>query len=743
MLASKSPLGVTSRCHICQSQILNAFISSFQSPVNARLVWPLSRSLTLGPSHSRNVETTQEEPCPDEAFVPDKPQESVGLEFRNPQSGHEKLVPWYLKTQQNVSEPSSFDQRQSLPKLPHNSPPLLQPLLQHLSIDIGLDYLSLFDLRKLDPPPALGSNLLMIIGTARSKKHLNVSADRLCRWLRTHHKLSPVADGLLGRNELKLKLKRKARRNRILSAAGGSDLTPMDDGITTGWICINVGAVEDGRLELNGDSNPHSGFVGFGNCSRTVKVVVQVMTEETRSDLDLESLWQGVLDRAHRKEMQDEDWPGGQGHPSERNKRHSNRPMTNTKESYTLSQRPLHSTIAQQTRDIHTSRPISSASNVQTTEETNPVHVEDSEADQQSNKTAFNLSDATTAWAPQQPSENYENIVFETPMFSDQEIRSGIALGYHLDLLSRFSPKTALRALGSSYDDNSSPFLASFHANIPPFPSLAHWDTIIRLHVVALSLNHPEYGKSGLVSILRRMEESSSSMPASIFISVIDILLNAPHSFDETTTERRSITTLPGKHSFRRSLSLAFEVLEMMEDHGHSVLEEEILLSLHNAVSHPRFHEQLVHEDRGKIVRSNQYRLRQALAVLFPHTHSAALDLAMLRTYAKQSNWDAFWDIWNEIPLSMRSRSSEMYQVLFDEVANSGSQNHARRVLEYRFPEMNVEDPPISLVTDTAVAVYKCVLAAGYENYNAHWRDVSRACKAEAQKLIETRKAEQ
>ena len=82
----------------------------------------------------------------------------------------------------------------------------------------------------------------MLIGTARSEKHLHVSADRLCRWLRSTYKLRPNADGLLGRNELKLKLKRKAKKAKLL---GSSTDENADDGVRTGWVCVDVGVVQE------------------------------------------------------------------------------------------------------------------------------------------------------------------------------------------------------------------------------------------------------------------------------------------------------------------------------------------------------------------------------------------------------------------------------------------------------------------------------------------------------------------
>lgn len=210
-------------------------------------------------------------------------------------------TPWYLQveTPQRISNP--LLERQRIPKLPPDPPALLRPMLEHISIDLGLDDLAIFDLRDIDPPPALGANLLMILGTARSEKHLHVSADRFCRWLKVTHKLSPSADGLLGRGELKLKLRRKARRDRLLSNVGSSERGNADDGLRTGWICVNIGTIEDGRSPVEGFAG-QEGYVGFGSEAGGVKVVIQMLTQEKRDELDLEDLWGKTLRRHERKE---------------------------------------------------------------------------------------------------------------------------------------------------------------------------------------------------------------------------------------------------------------------------------------------------------------------------------------------------------------------------------------------------------------------------------------------------------
>lgn len=223
-------------------------------------------------------------------------------------------LPWYLQV--NTPKPPApshpLAERQIIPELPSNPPTILSPILQYLSIDSGLDNLSLIDLRHLDPPPALGANLLMIIGTARSVKHLNVSADRFCRWLRSKYKIRPYADGLLGRNELKLKLRRKARRLKLAQSVGNTLESSKDDGITTGWICVNLGSVEGVGDEIRAGEDKEvdqttaqaaeeiqqntalsdDGYIGFGSRSTAPRIVVQMFTEEKRAEMDLEGLWE-------------------------------------------------------------------------------------------------------------------------------------------------------------------------------------------------------------------------------------------------------------------------------------------------------------------------------------------------------------------------------------------------------------------------------------------------------------------
>lgn len=230
-------------------------------------------------------------------------------------------TPWYLQVDAPVppAPSNALLDRQLVPTVPQDAPPILSPILTYLSDTAGLDNLLLLDLRHLDPPPALGANLIMLIGTARSVKHLNVSADRFCRWCRSNYKLRPYADGLLGRNELKLKLRRKARRQKLAQSVGNTLEQNRDDGITTGWVCVNVGAVDEAVMveaarediqvaaesldsEEDEYENPDDGYVGFGSRSTAPRIVVQMFTEEKRLEMDLEGLWEVRTSRRANKE---------------------------------------------------------------------------------------------------------------------------------------------------------------------------------------------------------------------------------------------------------------------------------------------------------------------------------------------------------------------------------------------------------------------------------------------------------
>jgi hypothetical protein len=318
------------RCHGCRYSVLEAFASLSGVPLTIaarhalKVAKPQQRRQYTSSLSSRTP-AIESSPAPAEKIHSGTP----------PPTQVPESIPWYLRipdpTPPNPVSP--LVALQEIPPLPPNPPSILQPILDRLSTEIGLDNLTILDLRNLHPPPALGANLIMVIGTARSVKHLNTGADRFCRWLRGHWKLTPFADGLLGRNELKLRLRRKARREKMMGLVGGREVASADYGITTGWVCVNVGMVdqnlkpradvaesatstateaeahasdideeeyqnpslesfEQDEEELEVDRGTDDDYIGFGSRTLLPRIVVQMFTEEKRLEMDLEGLWE-------------------------------------------------------------------------------------------------------------------------------------------------------------------------------------------------------------------------------------------------------------------------------------------------------------------------------------------------------------------------------------------------------------------------------------------------------------------
>ncbi|RFU77328.1 hypothetical protein TARUN_4880 [Trichoderma arundinaceum] len=208
-------------------------------------------------------------------------------------------TPWFLDVQPPRHAP--LQHIASLPKVPEDAPHLLEPMMKYIYEDMGLDELSMLDLRDLDPPAALGANLIMIFGTARSERHLHVSAGRFVRWLRRNHKVGARADGLIGPGELKTKLRRLRKKAKMLGT-NTTILPGADNGISTGWVCVNFKAHDLGVQESS-NYDESGRFSGFGAPLMGTTVVVQCMTESRRNELDLETLWRGIL-RRNIEEMQ-------------------------------------------------------------------------------------------------------------------------------------------------------------------------------------------------------------------------------------------------------------------------------------------------------------------------------------------------------------------------------------------------------------------------------------------------------
>ncbi len=209
-------------------------------------------------------------------------------------------MPWFLEEEPPQHPPSQH--QQTLPVAPEGAPPVVEPMMKYIFEDMGLDDLALFDLRELDPHAALGPNLIMVFGTARSEKHLHVSAGRFVRWIRKNHQFEAKADGLIGAGELRTKLRRLRKKAKLMGT--NANIIPRgDNGISTGWICVSFNT-DDGVSNADANFDATGRMAGFDAGAAGTTIVVQCLTEARRQELDLEALWETMLKKSFRDSRQ-------------------------------------------------------------------------------------------------------------------------------------------------------------------------------------------------------------------------------------------------------------------------------------------------------------------------------------------------------------------------------------------------------------------------------------------------------
>lgn len=280
-------------CRQCQTAIFRAVVSrpattsilSISRQQHRQL--PILTRRFISQQKSTDTETSKDQ----NASPKDETEDA--LESKEAASS-EGDVPWFLEVEPPRHPPSQH--KVELPKIPEDAPAFLEPMVKYIFEDMGLDDISLLDLRELDPPAALGPNLIMLFGTARSERHLHVSSGRFVRWLKRTQDISARADGLIGPGELRTKLRRLRKKAKLLGT-NTAIIPGGDNGISTGWVCVNF-SFNDGKSAEQASFDETGRFSGFGAPQTGTTVVVQCMTETRRGELELEPLWQGVLKRS-------------------------------------------------------------------------------------------------------------------------------------------------------------------------------------------------------------------------------------------------------------------------------------------------------------------------------------------------------------------------------------------------------------------------------------------------------------
>ena len=681
-MAARS-LQVTSRCLHCHYQTLNTFaafanlsihpLPRQRSYKNREAVSGTFRHYSVIPAqedggtvHAKNAEQPSLEQSP--------PSDDL-IENTTPKAqpaAKESPLPWYLQLQSSDQTKSPFPERQKLPDLPADSPPDLLPILEHLSVDIGLEELTLLDLRKLDPPPALGANLIMIFGTTRSERHLHVSADRFCRWLRSNYKLTPYADGLLGRNELKLKLRRKAKRAKLLGSARTSKATEEDDGIRTGWVCVNVGSIDKGEgIEKSLDGQ---GIVGFGGREDGTKLVVQMMTEEKREEVGLENLWGGFLRRQNKKEAKS----------IGSDKKELQTDFLSSNEVGSSTEAPTHA-IAD-TPSLATSSLNLVA---------NPLIRKKCLYSPRSMISTIRVNLHTNITRPSSSSVCIPSI-WSTPIrsiaMSTPPRANPAKLNSHLEHLSQMSQIDAVKALGAGPQDrNSTPFLRSFYDSMLLFPDLQDWETRFDFLLLATKVGHSKYTTSCLIELLYGMQESLIVVPPALLEKFIEALLVREDNINKDKYHLDAIKELLEDMSLRGTFFLSVHTIE------------KLLLRFIRA------------QRPSGALRRNETAFRHVLNLIQARKLSltdTSQHARIMQALALAGDWDDYWYYWRGFPRCMQRRSQSLYAEMFRHAAASCHQTLCVQALSTSIPEMSVEVPPVLISGDLAMSIMQCLLVA-------------------------------
>ncbi|GAD91816.1 conserved hypothetical protein [Paecilomyces variotii No. 5] len=664
-------------CHACRRNVVQSFLAG--SGVSITSTISPARSLYHRRMLSSAAGLRSEHTSSNNADI-SVSTDSRGSKEATTGSNPDVHIPWYLQVETPSTESHPLAHKQQLPPLPENPPPILQDILQHTSVDIGLDDLALFDLRGLDPPPALGGNVIMIIGTARSVKHLNVSADRLCRWLRSTYKLRPYADGLLGRNELKIKLRRKARRARIASSSGAT-LEQKDDGITTGWICVNAGIVEDSE-SLRESRVRDESFEGFGKIAGGTRIIVQMFTEEKRAEINLEGLWSAALEKKAQRNHQDiaidapelksEEVRAFPGIFDQSSSDRGIPPITR-----------ISATIPSGRRSLHTSSSNSSSGS----------STRDADVSGEEDRLGSNSSIPASQ-------------VSSGPM---------IDIDLLLQCLSGLSDEMLRCEFGHGLDDRDSTlFLRLFYSRLDGSAPEQIIAAQLRLMCMAISVHHPSYHKDQLWEAFQEYTSYGYPVSDKLGFDVFSALLT-PSGVDADAGHSQDSLSTPDRE-------LALRVVDYLSLQGTDVLNMRVFNILYEAASHsapsseneaPSKHAldgeaATPVEDLCELQYLNVTRVSKIIEAL-------DLDIdpiqarVLLYLQFRNGDFDGFWKLWHKLPIHGIRRSLADYELLFGLHAELGDVRRARDCILAWVPMMEREEPPVPLTGELAELILTCL----------------------------------
>ncbi|KAI3316607.1 hypothetical protein HD806DRAFT_517109 [Xylariaceae sp. AK1471] len=692
-MAAARPALSAAGCSHCRSLVLNLFAStalrstpvvrSSLSSTRAHTVstlpirrfssFPKPNSPISDAEHGQNTRVVEEELENNDDEVASNDSEPAN-------------VPWYLQ----VEPPTHVAPMEPppLPEIPPDAPPFIASLLEYASEEMGLDALSLLDLRKLDPPPALGPNLFMLFGTARSERHLNVSAGRLVRWLRAKHRIHADADGLLGPNERKTKLRRKARRAKLLGTMGTDE---GDDGIRTGWICVNLGTVDRGGPE-SAVISEDGRVSGFGISQAGSTVVVQIMTESRRAEMGLETLWTNALDGFISPTSESgsisEDKKSIAGAKSGSN-------LYPEKKAITASfHRP--SKTRSTSDDKSSILGVESESKMHPVEKAmlanlhNPSSLPDDRKRQSSGVNQIRFYSTQQPLRPSAPgvdplsTSSPEELARVLAYDAHQKQRMLELLRTQLDEMDARAVRATLALAESDEVSLSSPFMGLMELAMQTLSPSRTWEYRLAVQHKASVSGHPSTIQSLSVRLL--VEELRIYAIQATRDQYLQLLFCIFHS------SQRKLSVV---------LELALDVINTMHQRNQSIMASDLIVTIIEGASQRN-------DDRRWATELTDRLEKLLFQPQFPCMDDQLL-MRLMTARARQTHWSGVWNAWRTPPRYLRPRSANMYRHIFRLAAASRSRGRCTEVLRRCIPEMLNEEPPVLPVGDVREAALACI----------------------------------
>lgn len=535
-------------------------------------------------------------------------------------------APWYLQ-EEPPRHPTLVPELQPLPEIPRNTPAILGDLVKCLAEDMGLDDLNLMDLRSLDPPAALGPSLIMLFGTARSERHLHISAGRLKSWLRKKG-FNAHADGLIGRKDFKIALRRRQRKAKLL----GTTPSPAESGLTTRWICMNLGTIEYQSTEEMPFESDNGTMTGFGvRQTGGTTIVVQMFTESKRKEMELELLWSRILARrGNNVQVQDDlEYVEATTDPNELS-------------IFTEGGSPKVVTRPAQRRFLSTSCRRLSLQN---------------ESNQVTN--------------PSAPTPASSSVDISLDPVKDLAAKLAELEQLQVDF-SRLPYSTAIEILSSLEDGRQSQWMAQWTTALNHLAPEQSWRFRLWLVATGRKLGVRAFTLRHLRDLVQEMELLGIICHRSQFLELLQTIYLEDSESPSPTAEQSG---------------LALDILNIMFERGQPIIATDVFASLleslvrTNAPSDEKKHLQTVLE---------KFMLQADL----PYIGEEGV-IRLLDAYAAQDNWDRWWDVWRMAPQHGLPRSQDLYIHMWSTMAATQHQRRCREAARSYFFEMIHEQPSV------------------------------------------------